>query len=209
MRNKIFLDLDGVIADFTTGYCGVHGIPNPFTLDPTFRGDEAWDVIAQTGMSPADFWRPMGRDFWGSLQKTEEADEIVQIIDGTVGMDNTCFLTTPCLTEGCVEGKRDWVNEHYPGIPILFSSAGKGSHVGPKEFCASAGAILIDDHTPNVRKWVDAGGTGFLFPRPWNDLHPYEDLALFDLSNLLTAVLQVDFHRVQPARRYEVSQATG
>ena len=209
MRNKIFLDLDGVIADFTTGYCGLHGIPNPFLTDSSFRGDEAWDVVSQTGLSSEEFWAPMGREFWASLPKTEEADQIVEAIEATVGMDQTVFLTTPCLTEGCVEGKRDWVDEHYPGMPILFSSAGKGSHVGPKDFCAGQGCILIDDHTPNVRNWTKAGGIGFLYPRPWNDLHPYEDLAIFDLWDLLHAILRVDFHRVPPARRYDLSQATG
>lgn len=209
MRNKIFLDLDGVIADFTTGYCGLHGLPNPFLTNPTFRGDKAWDVIAQTGLSVEEFWSPMGRDFWGSLPKTEEADDIIDAIDRTIGLDNTCFLTTPCLTEGCVEGKRDWVNENYPGMPILFSSTGKGTHVGPKEFCAAPNAILIDDHTPNIRNWVNAGGIGFLYPRPWNDLHPYEDLAILDLHELLQSILRVDFHRVPPARRHELSQVTG
>lgn len=206
MRIKVFLDLDGIIADFTAGYCELHKVENPFAADRTFRGDEAWDVIKQTGLTPEEFWAPMGRDFWAGLPKTEEADEIIEELDVRVGLENVCFLSTPCMTEGCEAGKRDWIRQHYPGIPALFSVTAKGAPVGPKEFCAAPNAILIDDHTPNIQKWTEAGGIGFLFPRPWNQLHAWEPLAMVELFEFLNAVWRVDVHRCGPVPSPAVPQ---
>lgn len=162
---RVFLDIDGVMADFVGGAMWLHGKPWPFVGDHC--GDKAWDVVKAWGMEPAEFWSPMGREFWAGLKKTTEADAVMHLLKKLVGVENVCFLTSPCLTPGCMEGKRDWVYQHYPHVPIMIA-AHSMTGLPAKQFCANAHSMLIDDYTENVNKFARAGGGSFLFPRPWN-----------------------------------------
>lgn len=159
------LDMDGVVADFVEASLSLHGVPYPYD---NLKGDEAWDLMKHIGMSHEDFWRPLGYDFWSSIPKTPEADRIVDILVGFLGEEHVCFLTSPCNTDGCMDGKRAWAHKHYPNIPVLFSVRSGNSSPPPKQFCASSRSILVDDHTLNVNNFRQQGGKAFLVPRPWN-----------------------------------------
>jgi len=163
---RILLDMDGVMADFVGGAMWLHNKPWPFVGDHV--GNKAWDILKAWGMSPVDFWGPMGRTFWAGLEKTKEADATMALLKDMAGVENICFLTSPCLTEGCMEGKRDWVHKHFPDVPLLIASHSM-TGLAAKPFCAHNEAWLIDDYHENAWKFSLAGGNAFLFPRPWND----------------------------------------
>jgi hypothetical protein len=63
-----------------------------------------------------------------------------------------------------------------------------------KKWNAHPNSLLIDDFYMNITEWVDEGGYGFLFPRPWNQLAEHEPKALelldehLDYAMLLTEV---------------------
>lgn len=157
--STIFLDLDGVLADFVGGICLAHSRPNPF-LDPANAGryqvDEIW------GMAPAEFWKPCDESFWAFLEPTPEAEMIVELADRLVGEENVCVLTAPSENPGCVPGKLRWLDRHF-GIGrdrVLFGSC--------KHFCAAPHAVLVDDHLGNAERFWMFGGHAVLYPRPWN-----------------------------------------
>jgi hypothetical protein len=180
---RVVIDLDGIAADFSRGWMEHHGVPNPYD-DPKRRGDDFWDAVPYTGLTEKQFWAPFGRDFWASLPKTAEADQIINMLFRDFRPNQLCFLTSPCDTDGCLDGKRDWVQKHYPDIPILFSQRAPGKD-SPKWMLAGDDTLLIDDHTPNVNNFKAAGGHGFLFPRPWNQAHELEPHALEFLREAL------------------------
>lgn len=104
----------------------------------------------------------MGYKFWAELEKTEEADKIVDLVVKKVGVKNMCFLSSPCRTIGCMDGKKRWLLDHYQHL------AGQVLFGNKKEFCANPEHLLIDDYDENIKKFREAGGQAILFPRPWN-----------------------------------------
>jgi 5'(3')-deoxyribonucleotidase len=163
---KVLLDMDGVIADFVAGACAHHGIANPWDR-PEMLGE--WDFMKALpeGMSATTFWGSLGLDFWANLDKTSEADELVEYLEQRFGEENICILSSPCLTPGCVEGKLLWIKKHYPRLARSYL-------FGPrKEFCARPNTLLIDDLDHNVWKFREHGGAAILFPRPWNSSHRF------------------------------------
>lgn len=165
---RVLVDMDGVAVDWHRGALELHNKPWPFDVH---RGDAAWDLPKLCGMSLPEFYGPMDYHFWANLYPTPEANDIIWLLASNFGWRNLCFLTSPCRTSGCIEGKREWVRQHYPKIPILFSvtSFEKGA-TPPKWFCAGPDSLLIDDCTANVQEFRAAGGHAILMPRPWNEL---------------------------------------
>lgn len=187
---RVFLDMDGVVADFMGGAMVLHGKPFPYD-DPANRGDHGWGFDQSWGLPQAEFWAPMGYSFWADLPKTREADAVVQLLSTAFGPNNVCFLTSPCHTPGCVEGKRDWVRRYYPQLPILFSVASPDlDALPPKQFLAHNKSLLIDDHTPNVWSFREAGGVAYLFPRPWNRNWRKESVVVADLRSYVDDICQ-------------------
>lgn len=154
MRKRILLDIDGVLADFVAGVAKLHG-EDPGSVC-------TWNFFEQWGLTASDFWTPLGREFWASLPLTSESMRVLEMCEAAVGKQNVALLTSPCETDGCLEGKRDWVQKCFPDYRhrLLIGAA--------KEFCASPSSLLIDDHDKNCEAFIAAGGVACVFPRPWN-----------------------------------------
>jgi 5'(3')-deoxyribonucleotidase len=136
VKALVFLDMDGVIADFVGGITSLHGRPSPYS-DPKNFGEFHMDKI--WGMTAEEFWAPLNRinsfDFWANLNPTPEAHDIVDLLSSRYGVENVCILTSPTLDSGCVPGKRAWTERHFPQLAknMLFGSA--------KQFLAGPGRI--------------------------------------------------------------------
>jgi len=157
-NHKVFLDMDGVIADFTRGaleYVGL-SIP-PFK---TLR----WDFINQLGLPVETFWRTLShKDFWANLPVLEDGRELYNIIADVVGPGNIVVLSSG-IVEGSCDGKRLWLRRHFP---LLEKTAVFGS---VKDQLAAPCKILVDDHQANIDAFRAAGGRAIIVPRPWNEL---------------------------------------
>lgn len=152
MTKTVFLDLDGVLADFVAGSFRVHNrTPHPI---------HTWDYYTDWGLTAEQFFAPMGREFWAGLDKLPDADWLVATVRGSA--HDVAIATGPCLTPGCIEGKRDWVEKHYPALAprIVFT--------GAKHLLAHRGALLVDDSNQNVERFGSRGGWNYLWPQPWN-----------------------------------------
>ena len=165
---KCFLDLDGVLADFVGGVCKAHNrtcYDKPEHLGE-FSLEKCWGISAEA------FWRPTNNwDFWFNLEKTPEANAIVELAFSSFGEKNVAILTSPSLDHSCVPAKRAWMEKHYPSLAKgMIFSWGKGVIGGPER-------VLVDDRDRNVEDWNEAGGCGILVPRPWNKYHLYSHMA--------------------------------
>lgn len=161
---KIFLDMDGVIADFVGGALRLTNSADPYVQEHNKGKFDVFSLLSPP-MTETQFWSKTNYDFWRTLQKTKEADELVGLLTASFGGDAICVLTKPGPTFGCHDAKRDWLREHFPSLSdrLLCASA--------KHFCAHPSSILIDDNESNVRNFASAGGHAILFPRPWNSFH--------------------------------------
>ena len=177
MIKFVFLDLDGILVDFNKGVHAAHSRPDVYTISPDNNG--LYGLAEIWGIPKKDFWEPTQQPgFWESLDKTPEADDIVNYCCEQYGGGNICILTSPSLHMACIPEKRTWMQKHYPHLAknMLFGSE--------KKFLAGPDRMLIDDKNENVDSFSAHGGLGLLYPRPWNRLHS-KQMKRFDFLKLL------------------------
>lgn len=151
---KCLLDLDGVLVDFVEGVYELHGKCGGEIVGP--------DIHEKYNMTEAEFWDPMGHDFWANLDFMPDGIKILETIEHYFGVNNICVLTSPLRNPDSLSGKLDWIQKNLPKYHRSYL-------IGPrKEFCANENHILIDDFEHNVDKFRQHGGTAFLVPRTYN-----------------------------------------
>lgn len=151
----VFVDLDGVLANFVKGATDAHGLGIP-------HDRVVWGFDRQSGIDPAAFWARFDRSFWAGLEPYADGLALLLAVERRVGFDRVFLLSSPCKTEGCMEGKLDWVKQHLPGYERkFFLGSAKHAFAGPNKF-------LLDDYDKNVSEWATHGGVALRVPRPWN-----------------------------------------
>ncbi|QNN64201.1 hypothetical protein H9L12_07400 [Sphingomonas rhizophila] len=133
---ELFLDCDGVLADFDAGAREVLGgmTPEQFLARETTR--EFWRRLAQTP------------DFYAGLPLMKDAHELFD----AVAHLNPTILTGLPLGNWAAPQKVKWAAEHFPGTPIITCMArDKYRYMDP-------GDVLVDDREDHRGKWEDAGG---------------------------------------------------
>jgi len=162
---KVLFDFDGVLARFTDGAFAVHGIaPEPVT---------EWNFHHKHGLTDEQFYAPMGRDFWAGLGRWEDGFALLGAVIEAVGRERVAFLTSPCRTPGCDEGKRLWAATHLS--PLGFDPWRDVFIGSNKAFLAHWGVVLVEDSDATISRWRDAGGHAWLVPRLWNGQWHYCD----------------------------------
>lgn len=137
---RLYLDLDGVMADFDAHFPAVFGLNHKSLAD-----DDMW---TQINAHPSYF-----RDMppcAGALQFFEEIKHLNPIVLTACPRTNYKHAATQ---------KREWVREHLSSdimvLPVM------GGHNKPL-FMHAAGDILIDDFERNTNAWESAGGEAIL-----------------------------------------------
>ena len=132
----LFLDCDGVLADFDAGATALLGMP-------------AKDFQDAEGKS--EFWRRLARapDFYGSLPLMPDAHLLVE----AVAHLNPTILTGLPIGNWAAPQKVRWAADHFPGVPITTTMA-------RDKFRHMTGAdVLVDDRADHRAAWEEAGGT--------------------------------------------------
>lgn len=148
---KLYLDMDGVLADFDRGVRELAGAePLPVNGKRSPEDDERmWAAVR-------------GVDhFYGRLEPMPGAVEMFERLWEKYG--DACEILTgvPRPHRGIAhagEDKAEWVRRRLsPDIVVnIVLRAQK------PEFCAGPDCVLIDDTRSNIRQWEEAGGTGIL-----------------------------------------------
>jgi 5'(3')-deoxyribonucleotidase len=169
----IYLDLDGVIAEFVVTAMRHHGAP--ITSDGEYPDNCEWDIVKATNMlrgtinlpplSATKFWDALGHDFYATLPFYPGA---LNFIDGLEDIGDVYLATSVTLTPGCSSGKQVWIDQYLPKYK-------RRSFLGArKEHLSQEGRILIDDRDLNCDRFERddngnyRGGHAVLVPRPWN-----------------------------------------
>lgn len=134
----IYVDLDGVLADFD---CDAELYLH---TDNIYKYEFVW--------GPKKFWDKLNEfpNFFRELPKKADADHLFF----NLPWDITVLTALPSTDAARVEEqKRAWVHEHYEGTPVITCQT-----KDKPSFC-SPGDILIDDRAINRDAWIKAGGT--------------------------------------------------
>lgn len=149
---KLYLDMDGVLADFERGVLELAG------MEPT----------------PLNGKRDVGYDdrMWAAIQKVDHFYGKLQPMPGALEMFNTlwrrygerCEILTgiPKPRRNILyarEDKLDWVKRVLPSEVIVNVVLREQK----PEYCSGLDCLLVDDSMRNIKEWEKAGGTGILF----------------------------------------------
>ena len=154
MDYKIYCDMDGVLADFESGYEELTGID----LKGEFKkGDDFWDPIkvAGVGFWAGLKWMPGGQELWDYLKPF-----------------NPQLLSAPSREQSSRIGKHVWVKHKIPGTKLILRYANQ------KQQLATPESILIDDRQINIDQWEAAGGIGILHTSTDNTISQLKKLGL-------------------------------
>ncbi len=132
----LFLDCDGVLADFDAGARAVLGGMTPAQFEARHSKREFWKRLAATP------------NFYGGLPLMADARELFD----AVAHLNPTILTGLPMGNWAAPQKVAWAAEHFPGTPIITCMArDKYRYMQP-------GDVLLDDREDHRGKWEDAGG---------------------------------------------------
>jgi hypothetical protein len=147
---KIYLDMDGVVADFEKRFKDLSGMA-PREFEDKFGRTKFWDFI--------DEENKVG--FWVGIPVMDGAKELVDY----VSKHDYVMLTAPSIKKQSRLGKRLWVRNHvgdlFPSKPQIIFKFSKEKHkVKPN---LNNFDILIDDRQSTIDNWNNAGGNGILY----------------------------------------------
>ena len=154
MDYKIYCDMDGVLADFESGYEKLTGVD----LKGEFKkGDDFWDPIkvAGVGFWAGLKWMPDGQKLWNYIKPLKPE-----------------ILSAPSREESSRIGKAVWVKYKLPGTKLILRYAKQ------KQQLATPESILIDDRQVNIDQWEAAGGIGILHTSADNTISQLKELGL-------------------------------
>jgi hypothetical protein len=132
---RLFLDADGVLADFNLGA-------------RRLLGASPKEYIARHGRGA--FWKRLAKaeNFYGSLAEMADAR---LLFDAVKHLEPTILTGRP-IGSWAAPQKVDWAAEHFPGVPIVTCMArDKHKHMHP-------GDVLVDDrekHREAIQWCVD------------------------------------------------------
>lgn len=134
--NQLFLDCDGVLADFDTLAIEIFG-QHPREAEARLGTNEFWRLISNY------------ENFYGTLPLMADAMRLYRAV----------AHLRPIILTGCPAGgwsqpqKIAWAARHFPGTPIITCrSKEKFLHL------RHPGDILVDDYLKYQHLWEEAGG---------------------------------------------------
>jgi 5'(3')-deoxyribonucleotidase len=164
---KVFLDVDGVLADFRQGVCNALDRPTAETTKKWLFWEDWHGVTFEMVNNICT------HDFWANLPRTKDGFDIFNAVLCKFGKKQIYFLTTPMPSVESYSGKLEWLSKYYPGFE-------KRTIITPasKSLFATPDRLLIDDNGDNTADFYAAGGKIILVPRMWNSLHTESDNTL-------------------------------
>jgi 5'(3')-deoxyribonucleotidase len=142
----IYLDMDGVVADFDEYAHRTLGLPPSEGVYP----EDIWNQLASNGRIYRD------------LVLCEGAMLLVNTMRH-IAIEHELYLKfLSAVPKGndvpwAFTDKVEWAQKHFPDIPVMFGPFSKDKHMHCKK-----GDILIDDRRSNIEEWDAAGGHGIL-----------------------------------------------
>ena len=148
----VYLDMDGVLADFFGGVEKLYGVSHWKELTADKTKDLKKEVID----------RITGTDFFATLPKFPTADGLIELVKKFTG--GTFSINTSPLRgdhENSGKYKKVWITNNIETPAEIVVTGRKETYA--KDKASGTPNILIDDRPVNIQKWQAAGGYGILY----------------------------------------------
>jgi 5'(3')-deoxyribonucleotidase len=146
-KPKVFIDMDGTIADFFGEWSKISGVNHYKDIDKN-KVEDALDLIRK---------HPT---FWTNLPLLPHAKELVKFVKENFG--DYYILSKPLENDPrSATGKRAWIRAHFQDTPPVdvILTANKAAHA----MSGDVANILIDDFGKYIDSWREAGGVGIKY----------------------------------------------
>lgn len=163
---KLFVDLDGVLANFTKGAKEILHLDHSeerFETDKEFR-NEMWSTLKK-------YQDEQGGEFWYELDMMPDAKTLWSYVSQ---YEPEILTATGDPKYGAGEQKRKWVAEHL-GTNVKVNLSRKADE---KAKLAGTNHVLIDDKMKAIQPWRDAGGIGILHTSAANTINELKKIGL-------------------------------
>jgi len=135
LRRQIYLDCDGVLADFDSSAEAILGMPST-----------AFEQLRGAGQ----FWKRLAAadGFFERLGLMPDAGELYEAVKAQAPI----ILTGMPHGDWAEPQKRAWAARHFPGVPVITTTAAL-----KREYC-HPGDVLVDDRDQHRGAWEASGG---------------------------------------------------
>jgi hypothetical protein len=163
-KYKIYLDMDGVVADFDKRFTDLAGM-GPREFEEEYGKNAFWDFIDEGDNKLV---------FWIGIPPMSDAKQLVDFVSNY----DYEMLTAPSLKKQSVMGKGLWMkNQTNKGLFPFKPKVNYKSAKNKKDF-AAPNHILIDDREDNINSWIAAGGIGILHTSASSTINQLKKLGL-------------------------------
>ena len=146
---KIYLDMDGVLADFFTGFANHAKVHH-------------WKQIQNKEKTIQEL---QGTDFFNTLDTYPSTMELVNFVQTLVGDDDWGICSSPLRgdRDNSAYWKRVWLTRHFimPKVENLIFTGRKEQYA--MDNIDGKPNVLIDDKPDNVGRWTAKGGVGIRY----------------------------------------------
>ena len=151
-KPTVYLDMDGVLADFFGGVEKMYGVDHWKQLTNDKTKDLKKEVID----------RITGTDFFATLPKFQSADALIDMVKKFTG-GKFSINTSPLRGDNENSGKykKVWISNNIDTPDEIIVTGRKESYA--KDKGTGTPNLLIDDRPVNIQRWQDAGGYGILY----------------------------------------------
>ncbi|CAB4133489.1 hypothetical protein UFOVP257_218 [uncultured Caudovirales phage] len=176
-RPEIFVDMDGVLADFFAEYAKLAGV------EPDERGRHDYHNI------PADLREPIidkmrGTDFFLKLPKFPTADKLLEIVIKVFGHYNICSSPLRGDHDHSRAMKTKWIHKNLPIQPKRIVITPNKGRDAPAKQPDGTPNILIDDRNTVITQWEQSGGIGIKYQADEDGL----DVVVIGLKNAMEII---------------------
>ena len=151
-KPTVYLDMDGVLADFFGGVEKMYGVEHWKQLTNDKTKDLKKEVID----------RITGSNFFATLPKFSTADALIDMVKKFTGRKFS-INTSPLRgdNENSAKHKKTWISNNIAKPEDIIVTGRKESYAVDKG--TGTPNILIDDRPINIQRWQGRGGYGILY----------------------------------------------
>lgn len=139
LKYKLYLDLDGVLADFDKQFEKISGGIKPRDYEAKYGKEYFWRLITNEG-----------EKYWTDMEWMKDGKQLFDYLKPY----SPTILSAPSRNRSSRTGKKIWVKNKLDNTPLILANA------EDKQNYSSPNSILIDDRLSNIQQWNDKGGIG-------------------------------------------------
>ena len=146
----VYLDMDGVLADFFGGIEKLYGVQHWKELTSDKTKDLKTEVIKKI----------TGTNFFETLPKFNTADQLIKIVTDFTGGIYSINTSLRGDNKNSAYYKKVWIGKNLPKPQEIIVTGRKESYaMNPNKLPN----ILVDDRPINIQRWTGRGGYGILY----------------------------------------------